>query len=75
MKKPDGAARRAAALYTRWHRQAAYVFQKEDGSYDWTTQFGISSSTKPVTIKGKLTAIYFDGKESVHWVRSETSAG
>jgi len=65
MKKPDGAARRAAALYTRWHRQSAYVFQKPDGTYEWTTQFNLSQSNEPVRIKGKLVATYFDGKEMI----------
>ncbi len=62
MKTPDGAARRSAALYSRWHKQTAIVYRKEDGSFDWTARFSIDSSAQPIKVPGKLVARYVDGK-------------
>jgi len=53
-------ARRAAQLYSRWHRTYSYVYARGPDNYDWTAVFKVDDG-RPA-IPGVLMETYLDGK-------------
>lgn len=55
-----GRARRAAALYSRWHKQPAYVLRNGDGDFTWTAPFKIDGGFV-LPAKEKIVVTFVDG--------------
>jgi hypothetical protein len=56
-----GRARRAASLYSRWHKTQAYVLKHDDGSYSWTAPFKITDEAVVLPPKSKIVVTFVDG--------------
>lgn len=53
-------ARRAAQLYSRWHKTYAFVYATGPHVYDWTAVFKVDAARPDVP--GVLMETYLDGK-------------
>ena len=56
-----GRARRAAALYSRWHKTQAYVLKNDDGTYSWTAPFKVTDYAAVLPPKSKIVVTFVDG--------------